>query len=117
MKADVAQVWARLRSALYNPSKNRKPGHCIVLQSDLEKLLAEVEQLSNAQFARYLTRITLEELRNGDSAAEGETTRATEKRRRRNHPVHRADRPALTGRSAPVDGVFVFTDEGMEVVQ
>lgn len=111
MTRDLVLPFARLRAALYNPSPQRRPGKCLVNQADLELLLAEVEQLSNAQMARYLTRLVLEELRNGESTTETDPGRAVEGRRRRNHPVHRAARSAADRRVAEVAGPFVFGDE------
>lgn len=111
MTRDLILPFARLRSALYSPSPMRRPGKCLVNQADLELLLAEVEQLSNAQMCRYLIKIVLEELRNGESTTETDQGRAVEGRRRRNHPVHRAARSAADRRVAEVAGPFVFGDE------
>lgn len=115
MKPEISQAFARLRSALYNPSKYRMPGKCVVLQADLEQLLAEVEQLSNMQMAKYLLKEVFAEFKKDEQRAEGKKDRAVEGRRRRNHPFHRATRSTITGRSPALDGVFVFTDEGMTV--
>lgn len=62
MNHQQATAWARLRSSMSNPGKRDKPGTCRVLIRDLELLLAEVEALSNAQMARHLVRIVLDEL-------------------------------------------------------
>lgn len=110
MKADTASAWGRLRSALYNPSKARKPGTCLVLQADLELLLAEVEQLSNMQMARYLIKITLEELRNGDPAPEAKPRRAVERRTRRPAVLRGPHWPAADCGVAEIAGPFTFGD-------
>lgn len=111
MTRDLVLPFARLRAALYSPSPQRRPGKCLVNQADLELLLAEVEALSNVQMAKYLTKLVLEELRNGDQAAEGTTTRKMERRGRRHPAVRHIDRPATAGRVAEVAGPFVFGDE------
>lgn len=108
---ETASAWARLRSAMTSPSKRNKPGHTQVLKADLERLLAEVEALSNQQMARYLIKITLEELRNGDPATEGKTHRPMEGRSRRNPAVRRLHRSANDRSIAAVERPFVFGPE------
>ena len=112
MKLELAHAFARLRSALTNPSPRAPKGTARVLAADLELLLAEVEALSNAQMARYLVRIVLEELRNGNTEASGNTPRQLERRGRR-HPVLRgAYRSPADRRVAEITGPYQFTPDG-----
>lgn len=111
MKADTASAWARLRGALYGASPKSRPGKCLVSQADLEFLLAEVEQLSNAQTARYLTRIVLEDLRNGEPQAASQPRRPVERRGRRIPFLRGADHSADRGGIPEVAEPFVFGEE------
>lgn len=111
MKKEISPAWARLRGSLYATKRREPHGTCRVLQADLELLLAEVEQLSNAQFARYLIRITLEELEHGDSATEEMSRREAKRRGRRSPFLRGPDRAAVAGGVDQVAGPFTFSPE------
>lgn len=112
MKKEIAPAWARLRGSLYATRRREPHGTCRVLQADLELLLAEVEQLSNAQFARYLIRIVLEELNHGDSAPEGTSKREAKRRGRGRSFLRGPDSSAAVGGMDAVSGPFTFPPEG-----